>query len=57
MEIDKLLILCESEPNFFLIFGEMEDDIADWCLSAEARIEDLLIKASKEVAERKSETQ
>ena len=29
----------------------------DWHLSTEVRIEDLLIKASKEVAERKSATQ
>ena len=57
MEIDKLIILCETEPDFFTIFGETEDDILDWRLSTEARIEDLLIKASKEVAERKSATQ
>ena len=57
MEIDEIIILCKSEPDFFSIFGETEDNISDWCLSTEVRIEDLLIKASKEVAERKSATQ
>ena len=49
IEIDKILILCKSEPDFFSIFGETEDDISDWRLSIKERIEDLLIKASKEV--------
>ena len=31
MEIDKILVLCESEPDFFTIFGEIEDNIHDWC--------------------------
>merc|ERR1712030_293438 len=57
MEIDKLLVLCETEPDFFTIFGETEDDIHDWRQVTEIRIEDLLIKASKEVAERKAATQ
>ena len=57
LEIDKIISLCESEPDFFSIFGETEDDISDWRLSTEVRIEELLIKASKEVAERKSATQ
>ena len=57
MKIDKILVLFEIEPDFFTIFGETEDDIHDWCHSTEIRIEDLLIKASKEVAERKAATQ
>ena len=57
MEIDKILVLCESEPDFFTIFGETEDDIHNWHHATEIRIEDLLIKASKEVAERKAATQ
>merc|ERR1712055_523541 len=57
MEIDKLLVLCETEPDFFSIFGETEDDIHDWRAATEIRIEDLQIKASKEVAERKAATQ
>ena len=57
MEIDDIILLCETEPDFFSIFQETEDDIADWRLSTEVRIEDLLIRASKEVAERKSATQ
>ena len=50
MEIDKILDLSETEPDFFIIFGETEDDIHDWRHYTEIRIEDLLIKASKEVA-------
>ena len=56
MEIDKILVLCETEPDFFTIFGETEDNIQDWHLSTEIRIKDLLIKASKEVVERKAAT-
>ena len=57
MDLDSIIILCETEPDFFLIFGETEDDIMDWKLSTEARIKDLLIRASKKVSERKSATQ
>ena len=47
MEIDKILVLCETEPDFFTIFGETEDNIHDWRLSTEIRIKDLLIKANQ----------
>ena len=57
IEIDKIIILCETEPDFFSIFGETEDNISDWHLFTKVRIEDILIKASKEVVERKSVTQ
>lgn len=57
MEIDKIISLCKSEPDCFSIFGETKANISDWHLSTEVRIEELLIKASKEVAERKSATQ
>merc|ERR1712055_1166611 len=57
MEIDKILVLCETEPDFFSIFGETEDDIHDWRAATEIRIEDLQFRASKEVAERKAATQ
>ena len=57
IEIDKILILCKTEPDFFTIFGETEDNIHDWRHSTEIMIEDLLIKASKEVTERKAATQ
>ena len=57
IEIYKIIILCETESDFFSIFGETEEKISDWHLLTEVRIEDLLIRASKEVAERKSATQ
>ena len=57
MNIDQILLLSETEPDFLCHFGETNDDIDDWCHAAEFRIEDLLIKASKEVAERKAATQ
>ena len=57
MEIDEIIILCETKPDLFSIFGKTEDNISDWCLSTEVRIEDLLIQASNEVTERKSATQ
>ena len=57
MDLDGIIVLCETEPDFFSIFGDTEDDIMDWKLSTEARIEDLLIKAAKQVSERKAATQ
>merc|ERR1712148_134626 len=57
MEIDKIILLCETEPDFFSIFGETEDDIHDWRAATEIRIEDLQFRASREVAERKAATQ
>ena len=57
MDLDSIIVLWETEPDSFSIFGETEDDITDWKLSTEARIEDLLIRASKQVSERKSATQ
>ena len=57
IEIDEIIILCETEPDFFSIFRETDDNISDWHLSTKVRIKDLLIRAGKEVAKRKSATQ
>ena len=57
IEIDEIIILCETEPDFFSIFRETDDNISDWHLSTKVRIKDLLIRAGKEVTERKSATQ
>ena len=56
MNIEHVLSLSDNHPYFLSIFGEVEDDIDDWCHVAEIRIEDLLIQASREVAERKLAT-
>ena len=32
IEIDEFIILCETEPDFFSIFGETDDNISDWRL-------------------------
>ena len=54
MDLDSIIILCETEPDFFSIFGETEDCIMDWKLATKARIEDILIRASKQVCKQKS---
>ena len=51
------MFLSNVEPDFQGLFGETEDDIADWRHATEIRIEDLLIRASKEVADRKAAIQ
>ena len=38
-DIDKILVLCKMEPDFFTIFGETDDNIHGWRLI----IKDLLI--------------
>ena len=57
MNIDHSLSLSEIEPDFLSLFGETEDDIDDWLHAIVVRIEDMLIRASKEVADRKDATQ
>ena len=54
MNIEHVLSLSEAEPNFLSIFGETGNKIDDWYHAREIRIEDLLIKASKEVSKQKS---
>ena len=57
MNIDHILSLSETEPDFLSLFGETEDDIGNWHHIAKFRIEDILIIASKEVTERRAATQ
>ena len=57
MKIGHILSLLETEPEFFTHFKETKDDSNDWRHPKDIRIEDLLIRASKEVADRMAETQ
>merc|ERR1712082_427826 len=57
MDIRHLISYADTEPDFLEIFGETEDQMNDWRDSVEARIEDLIIRASREVSERKAATQ
>ena len=47
VQIDEIIILCETEPDFFSIFRETDYNISDWHLSTKVRIKDLLIRAGK----------
>ena len=57
MDIRRLISFADNEPDFLEIFGETEDQIDDWRNETEAWIEDLMIRASREVSERKAATQ
>jgi len=57
MDIRRLISFADNEPDFLEIFGETEDQIDDWRTNTEAQIEDLMIRASREVSERKVATQ
>ena len=57
MDIRRLISFADNEPDFLEIFGETEDQINDWRNEIEAHIEDLMIRASREVSERKAATQ
>ena len=52
-----IISLVETEPDFLEIFGETEDQVNDWSYATKFRIQDLMIKASKEVSDRKAATQ
>merc|ERR1712240_90369 len=52
-----LTAYADTEPDFLEIFGETEDQMNDWKDEIEACIEDLIIRASREVSERKAATQ
>ena len=46
-----------SLADFLEIFGETEDQVSDWNHSAKFRIQDLMMRAFKEVSDRKAATQ
>ena len=57
VDISNIISYADTEPDFLDIFGETEDQVDDWRHQTEARIEDLIIRASMEVSERKAVTQ
>merc|ERR1712121_629281 len=57
MDFRHLTAYADTEPDFLEIFGETEDQMNDWKDEIEAHIEDLIIRASREVSERKAATQ
>ena len=52
-----IISLADAEPDFLEIFGETEDQVNEWSTAAEFRIQDLRMRASKEISERKAATQ
>ena len=57
INIDRIISIADHKPNFLDMLGETEDQVNDWRHATEDRITDLLIKASKEISERKAATQ
>ena len=57
MDIKHIISIADNEQDFLEIFGETEDQIDDWRHKTESQIDDLMIRASKEVSERKTATQ
>ena len=57
MDIKNIISIADTEPDFMSIFGETEDQIDDWRHATKFRIEDLMIRASKGVSDRKAATQ
>ena len=56
LDLTSIVSLADTEPDFIEIFGENEDQITDWVKEARYRIQDLMIRASKKVSERKALT-
>ena len=57
MDIKHIISIADTEPDFLEIFGETEDQKDDWRHETEAQIDDLMIRASKEVSKSKAATQ
>ena len=57
LDLPGIISLANTEPDFIEIFGENEDQVNDWVEETKNRIQDLMIKAEKEVSERKAATQ
>ena len=57
LDITGIISLADSEPNFIKVFGETEDQVSDWGNEAMNRIQDLMIRAYKEVSDRKASMQ
>ncbi len=57
INIKHIISIADHEPNFLDMFRETEDQVNDWRHATEYQIDDLLIKASKEISERKAATQ
>ena len=57
LDLTGIVSLADTEPDFIEVFGETEDQVSDWGHEAKFRIQDLMIRASKEVSDRKAVTQ
>ena len=57
MYIKHIISVADSEPDILELFVETKDQVDNWRHETEARIDDLIIRASREVSERKAATQ
>merc|ERR1712240_781439 len=57
LNIIEIICLSDTEPDFLEIFGETEDQVSDWSITTKFKIQDMLIRAYNEVADRKASTQ
>ena len=56
INVNCIISIADHEPNFLDMFGETEDQVNNWRHTTEDRIDNLLIKASKKISERKAAT-
>ena len=57
LNINEIIGLADTEPDFLEIFGETEDQVSNWSNTTKYRIQDLMIRAYNEVSDRKASTQ
>lgn len=57
MDIKNIISIADTEPDFLEIFGETKNLSEDWRNATKFIIEDLMVRASKEVSEIKFSTQ
>ena len=57
LNINEIIGFADTEPEFLEIFGETEDQVSDWSKETKFKIQDMLIRAYKKVADRKESTQ
>ena len=57
LNVAGIISLADTEPDFLENFCETEDEVNDWSHATKFRIQDLMIRASKEVYDRKAATQ
>ena len=57
ININMIIGLADTEPDFLEIFCVTEDKVSDWSITTKFKIQDLLIRVYNKEADRKASTQ